>query len=315
LAKEGGVSALHLALQDYLRVRRALGSKLEGHDRLLTDFVAYLEAAGAPAITTELALRWATLPGDDAHPAYLARRLRTVRGFARHLSAFDSANQVPPVGLLPEVECRATPYLYTEAEVTALMAAARSLRPALRAATYETLIGLLVVTGCRIGELIRLDRDDVDWDEGVLRIRDTKFGKSREAALHATTLDALRAYAGVREELCPRSRALSFFLSPAGTRLVHVTVEATFTRLVRDAGLAARSPHCRPRLHDFRHSFAVTVLLNWYRAGVDVEAHLPRLSTYLGHAQPANTYWYISAVPELLSLAAERREQARGTGR
>ena len=306
------MSALRHAVDDYLRVRRALGSKLEGHDRLLADFVAYMETAGAPAITTELALRWAKLPGDGAHPSYLARRLGAVRGFARHIQAFDPATEVPPAELLPYRECRATPYLYTDADVAALMAAARSLRPALGAATYETLVGLLVVTGSRVGELIRLDRDDVDWDEGVLRIRDTKFGKSREVPLHPTTLDALGVYALVREELCPRATAPSFFVSPAGTRLVYVTVQATFARMVRHARLAARSQRCRPRLHDTRHSFAVAVLLEWYRAGVDVEAHFPLLTTYLGHARPSDTYWYLSAVPELLALAAERREHPLG---
>jgi integrase len=147
------------------------------------------------------------------------------------------------------------------------------------------------VTGARIGELLRLARNDVDWDEGLLTIRDSKFGKSREVPLHPSTLDALNAYAQRRDELCPRPKAASFFVSAAGTRLVYNSVWRTFSRLTRLAGLQARSQRCRPRLHDTRHTFASTVLLGWYRAGVDVQAHLPLLSTYLGHVSPANTYW------------------------
>ncbi len=189
------------------------------------------------------------------------------------------------------------------------MAAARALTPKLRAATYETLIGLLKVTGARIGELIRLDRHDVDWDEGVLVITYSKFNKHRELALHPTALDALTAYAHRRDELCAEPKSASFFVSTTGNRLVYVTVQQVFARLARAAGLRPRSKQCRPRLHDARHTFACTTLLGWYRAGVDVEAHLPLLSTYMGHANPANTFWYLSAVPELLALAAERREQ------
>ena len=189
------------------------------------------------------------------------------------------------------------------------MAAARSLTPALRAATYETLIALLMVTGARVGELIRLDRDHVDWAEGVLVIWDSKFAKSRELALHPSTVDALRGYAALRDRSFPASTVASFFVSPAGRRLVYRTVQQTFHRLVSDAGLTPRSNRCRPRIHDARHSFAVRTVLGWYRDGVDVQARLPWLSTYLGHRKPACTYWYLSAVPELLALAAERRER------
>jgi integrase len=174
------------------------------------------------------------------------------------------------------------------------MTAAGSLAPALRAATYQTLVGLLVVSGMRIGELIRLDRDDVDGDEGLLVIRDSKFGKSREVPLHPSTADALGGYARLRDELCPRPATASFLVSPAGTRLVYNTVQRTFARLARDAGLTARSERCRPRLHDARHSFASAVLLGWYRTDASVEPQMPLLSTYLGHGQPSGTYWYYS---------------------
>jgi integrase/recombinase XerD len=247
------MSALRQAASDYLAVRRALGSKLEGYPRLLDSFITYLEAAGAATVTTELAVAWARLPGNDAHPSYLGKRLCMVRGFARHLQAFDPATEVPPAGLLPGRKCRAVPYLYSEADIAALMTAAGSLAPALRAATYQTLVGLLAVSGLRIGELIRLDRDDVDGGESLMVIRDSKFGKSREVPLHPSTAAALAAYARLRDELCPRPATASFLVSPAGARLVYNTVQRTFARLARDAGLSARSERCRPRLHDARH--------------------------------------------------------------
>lgn len=308
------MSGLHEAVEDYLTVRRGLGFKLKDYPWMLGDFVTYLDAAGASTVTAELALAWALQPGDCAHPAYLSKRLSVVRGFARHLQAFDPATEVPSADLLRWQRCRATPYLYSGADIAALMGAARALTPRLRAATYQTLIGLLKVTGARIGELIGLDRQDVDWDDGVLVItysKFNKFNKSRELPLHPSTIDALRAYALERDELCPEPNTPSFFVSATSDRLVYVTVQQVFAGLARAAGLRARSKQCRPRLHDARHTFACTTLLGWYRAGggADVEAHLPLLPTYMGHANPANTFWYLSAVPELLALAAERREQ------
>jgi integrase len=247
------MSDLHRAVEDYVAVRRALGGKLTRHPRLLNSFVDYVEAAGSQTITTDLALAWAWLPGQHAHPGYVGNRLSAVRGFARHLQAFDPATEVPPVRLLPRPGCRVVPYLYSDAEIAALLATACSLTPALRAATYETLIALLMVTGARIGELIRLDRDHIDWNESVLVIWDSKFAKSRELALHPSTVNALRGYATLRDRTLPASTAASFFVSPAGRRLAYNTVQQTFHRLVRDAGLTPRSDQCRPRIHDARH--------------------------------------------------------------
>jgi integrase len=212
--------------------------------------------------------------------------------------------------LLPWQECRAVPYIYSDEDITALMAAARALSPRLRAATYETLVGLLKVTGARVGELINLDREDVDWDEGVLVLRYTKFNKCRELALHSSTVEALKAYSRVRDELCPAPKSASFFVSTLGKRLVYVTVQQVFHCLVGSVGLKARSKSGLPRIHDARHTFACTTLVGWYRAGLDVEAQMPLLSTWMGHTNPDKTFWYISAVPELLALAAQRREQA-----
>jgi integrase len=305
------MTEIRAAIADYLAVRRALGYKLEDHGWLLADFASFLDGHDAGTVTTELALAWATLP-EDVLPSWWAARLRVVRGFARHVKAFDPATEIPPVGLLACRNRRAVPYFYSDAEVCALMAATASLRPALHAATYRTLIGLLVVSGMRLGEVIRLDRSDLDTAEAIVTIRDSKFGKSRQVPLHPSTLDALADYTRVRERHCPDPTSASLLISTAGTRLISQNVEYVFARLVRSAGLAARSEGCHPRLHDFRHSLAVNTLLGWYRDGLNVPARLPLLSTLLGHTKPANTYWYLSAVPELLALAAARRDRGLG---
>jgi len=299
------MSGLRAELANYLAVRRALGFKLGRAGLLLADFVGYLEANGTDTITTENAFAWASLP-VNASSDWWGYRLSVVRAFARHLHAIDPVHDVPPTGLLPAKTHRATPYLYSDANIAALMAAARQLRSPLRAATFETLVGLLAVTGLRIGEALRLDRDDIELTGGVLRIRQTKFGKSREVPLHPSTVQALAAYALRRDQLCPRPREQAFFVSTAGTRLLYCNAHLAWLDLVRRARLGPRSATCRPRPHDLRHSFAVRTLLGWYRDGADVAACMPLLSTYLGHVHPGNTYWYLSAAPELLTLVAAR---------
>ena len=235
-----------------------------------------------------------------------------VRGFARHLQALDPATEVPPLGVLPYRCRRVAPYVYSDADVTALMAATGMVRSPQRAATYETLIGLLAVTGMRLGEAVRLDCDHIDWDEGIVTVWNSKFRKSRAVPLHPSSLDALRRYAQLREQCFPRPSSPSFFLSTTGTRLDARGIHKLFPGLVHKAGLEQPGRR-RPRLHDLRHRFAMRTLLGWYRAGVDVEARMPLLSTFLGHSNPENTYWYLSAVPELLSLASERLEAGRRT--
>lgn len=305
------MNALDRHLEDYLAIRRALGFKLVGEGQLLAGFVAFAEAAGQRTVTTKAALEWARLP-RSGNPNYLSRRLRAVRGFARYLHALDPSCEVPPIELLPARKHRPAPYLYRDREVLALMAAARGLRPALRAATFEALIGLLACTGLRIGEAIRLDREDFDPARGLLTIRDSKFGKSREVLLHESAVRALLAYGERRDRLCPRAKDRSFFVTTRGTRPTHPTIYGAFRVLLERAGVRHPSPPKRPRVHDLRHSFAVKTLLGWYRDGGDVAARMPLLSTYLGHVDPAATYWYLSAAPELLGLAAERLELASG---
>ena len=303
------MSALCSALEDYLALRRSLGFKLDRDGRLLAQFVAYCDAAGAEAVSIELAVAWATLPGG-ADPAWAAQRLTVVRGFAKYLALMDERTEIPPVEMLPDRSHRATPYLYSEHEVLGLMAAARKLPAAMRQETTATIVGLLYTTGMRIGEALRLDRGDVDLDDGVLVVRDSKFGKSREVPLHKSAVAALRSYAERRDELCPRASTNAFFLSATGTRVLYCNFHMAFLGLVREAELRQRSPRCRPRPHDLRHSFAVSTLIDWYREGVEVEPLLARLSTYLGHVHPGNTYWYLSAAPELLALAAARLEDS-----
>lgn len=299
------MSPLHGQLADYLVIRRAMGFKVERHERLLGQFVDYLAAHGAMTLTSEYALDWAVAP-SQADPRWWAARLSTVRGFAVHLHALDPAHQVPPHGLIPHGPRRTVPHLYTDREIAALVHAAGTLSFALRAATYQTLVGLLAATGMRVGEAIGLDRTDLDAQLGVLTVRDTKFGKSRQLPLHPTTTVALRDYLRLRDQLMPSPSTPALLLSTRGSRLRYERVWETFHRLVGQAGLTPRSPAGSPRIHDLRHTFAVATLLNCYRDGADVQAMLPRLSTYLGHTDPKHTYWYLSAAPELLALAAER---------
>ena len=303
---------LQQALPEYLTLRRGLGYKLHEVGRLLTSFVAFADQAGACTVSIDLALAWATLPAEAA-PVYIAHRLSAVRGFAGYLQTIDPATQIPAAGLLPGRGYQPpTPYLYSDADVLALLAAARALTPPLRSATFETLIGLLAVSGLRIGEVMRLDRDEVNLTDEVLTVRNSKFGRSREVLCHRSTVEALRVYADRRDGLCTAPRSASFFVSTRGARLTHSTIHRTFQLLLRQTGLDQRPGMCRPRVHDFRHSFAVNTLLRWYRDGIDVQARMPLLSTYLGHINPAATYWYLSAAPELMALAAERLERFTG---
>jgi integrase/recombinase XerD len=302
------VSGLRAALAEYLQLRRAMGFTLERPASLLASFVAFAEAEGAARITAGLALAWATRPAG-ADPSWHAARLSAVRGFAQYLQALDPQTEVPPPGLLPgRSSRRAEPYLYSAADIAALMSAAQAIRSPLRAATYQALIGLLAVTGARVGEAIRLDRGDLDWGEGRLTVRHGKFGKSRQLPLHPTTAQALAGYAQLRDRHSPRPASPAFFISLTGTRLIYKNVHYTFHRLVQAAGLQPRSARCRPRIHDLRHSFAVATLISWYQDGRDTQPRLPLLSTYLGHVDPADTYWYLQAAPELLTLAAARLE-------
>ena len=304
------MSALEQALADYLQLRRSLGHELADAARLLPHFVTYLDAHRSPTVTVEMALGWSQQPNTGKVTSIGSRRMTAARGFARYLAGIDARTEVPPLGLMSHTQRWRRPFIYSPADIDAVMnQASRLIGSPLRAATYETLIGLLAASGLRIGEAIKLDRSDVDWVEGVLLIRESKFGKTRLVPLHSSSMQALTDYTRLLDDLQPRPLEPSFFVSLTRKRLCYAAVSVTFRRLIDNAGIGTGAPSA-PRLHDLRHTFAVRTLLGWYRAEEDVQAKIPSLSTYLGHREPASTYWYLSAAPELLALAAARQHTA-----
>jgi len=304
------MTPLRQALRDYLRIRRQLGYQLAEDGRLLETFVDFLEQAGAATITTELALAWAKLPvGARAHR--WRQRLGIVRRFARYLATIDPHAEVPSKDLLPASCRRVAPYIYSDADIAALMGEARALAPPLRAATYETLIGLMAATGVRIGEALGLDRQDVDLRNGSLHVR-ARQAKQREVPLHDSATTALRKYAKLRDQHWPDPKTHAFFVSRGGLRLARSAVKDTFPKLIRRAGLEGHGQRVRPRPHDLRHTYTVCTLLDLHRAGAEVQRELPRLSTYLGHVDPASSYWYLQAVPELMALVGRRLDGVLG---
>lgn len=300
------MSRLEQSLTDYLQLRRSLGHQLDDAARLLPRFVGFLDDRGLSTVTVAAAVEWATTPTTDPGSTVGPRRMTAVRGFARYLVGVDPATEVSPLGLLPLQARWRGPFVFSPDDIDLIMNRMRGLTPPLRAATYVTLIGLLAATGLRIGEAIKLDRTDIDWSSGVLLIRESKFGKSRLVPMTESTLQALADYAGLRDQLQRRVRQPSFFTSRTRQRLCYQVVSAAFRAVIDDGGIGADAPR-RPRLHDVRHTFAVRTLLGWYRSGEDVQAKIPALSTYLGHREPGSTYWYLSAVPELLAYAAARQ--------
>lgn len=304
------MSRLRAAAEEYLAMRRALGFKLTVFGPRLMGFVGYCEARNVDHVRTDLALEWATATPGSSDGVYQARRLDVVRIFARHRAPMDPATEVPGQDLLPHRYRRVAPHHYGAEEITALMDVADSLVPATRAATWRTLIGLLAVTGMRVGEACRLRRGDVAQIEGRIVILDSKFNKSRQVFCDPTTVVALDAYAQARDQRFRGPGADTFFVNSRGTSLDPSNLPHTFAKLVTTTGITAPAGRRAPRLHDLRHTFAIDTMLAWYRDGGDVQARLPLLSTWLGHVDPKSTYWYLQAVPELLALAAARLEQA-----
>jgi integrase len=307
------MKSLAAHLDAYLELRHTLGFKLLTAGGLLRRFVLFAHAKNASFITTKLAVDWATQLAD-CQPAQWGNRLGMVRRFAQFVSGIDPRTEVPPQDLLPCRFHRKPPYLYSDRQVCDLIRAARQLPDPkdLRAVSNGMLFGLLAVTGMRVGEAIGLDRKDVNLNHGLLTVRQTKFNKSRLVPIHATTQEKLRDYERRRDQTCPHAKSPSFFLSERGTRLNRSTVRHWFILASRQIGLRGPTDRRGPRIHDLRHCFAIKTILNWYRRGVDVEAHLPELTTYLGHGHVADTYWYISSTPELLRLATQRLEHQRG---
>lgn len=307
------MSPLEAALADYLRLRRGLGHKLEDAGRQLARFVTHLDGTGAQAITMQATLGFVFDPELDPASSRPVKRLTAVRGFARYMSGIDTRTEIPPAGLVSYRSRRRNPYLFSGQDVAALIRAARAATPfPFRAETLATLTGLLAVTGMRVGEALRLDLADIGWDDGVIAIRDTKFAKGRDVPVSASTIQALAAYAHRPDR--PRPAAARLFVSLAGTPVIYTDFGCAFRQAVAAAGIGEASP-VRPRIHDLRHSFAVRTLLGWYRAGLDAEALLPRLATYLGHREIRFTYWYLTATPELLGQAAARLEAVQAVAR
>lgn len=310
------MSSLQTALDEYLAVRRALGNKLRLAGRLLQRFVEFAEQEGADYITTELALKWATQPAH-AQPSQWANRLRMVRLFARYCQPNDPRTVVPPPDLLPHQYRRMTPHIYSDQEIVRLIKATRRLPSTigLRPQTYATLFGLYAATGLRANEALHLNRDDVDLVNGVLTVRDSKFGKARYVPVHPSTQRALQHYAELRDRLCRMPSSPRFFLSDRGIRISYDMLRWTFVKVSHQIGLRAPGDSHGPRLHGLRHRLAIITLLKWYRRGVDVERHLLELSTFLGHAHITDTQWYLTATPQLLRYALKRVERSERRAR
>jgi integrase len=279
----------------------------------LPKFVLFLKRRRSPSITTRLAVEWAAEP-QTTKPGYWAQRLSMTRGFAKYMSGLDSRTEIPPAGILPYGNRRRRPHIYTASEIRQLLKTTRTTGQAgrIRPQTYATLFGLLSVTGLRLSEALHLDDGDVDLNAGVLTIRESKWRKSRLVPIHATTAKRLALYQRKRNQLHPKQTAPAFFILNNGNRPKVIAAEREFLRVARRIGLRGPVGTKGPYLHDLRHTFAVNTLLRWYRSGTDVERHLPELSTYLGHSRVAYTYWYLSAEPELLQLAATRLDLKKG---
>lgn len=302
------MNTLREAVQHYLTMRRALGFKLLLAGNALSDFVTFMEKRRAVHITVRLALQWAQQP-PNAQRATWAARVGYVRGFARYYSAIDPRTQIPPCELMPYRPRRAQPYLYSRTEISDLLRAALTLSDGsgLRPWTYYCFLGLLSVSGLRLGEALDLKLEDVDLDEGVLTVRG-KLDKMRLVPLHGSTRKVLADYIARRERILAGRLAPCLFVSSTGCRLHRVDVYRTFHALSRQIGLRSPTDRRGPRLHDFRHRTASEILLSWYRNGEDVERRLPLLSTFLGHVHPSDTYWYLSLCPELMGVAAKLLE-------
>jgi integrase len=313
------MTGLGQALDEYLALRQALGFKLRQTARELPRFVQFVEREGADFITTKLALRWAQ-ENPEAKLVTHADRLAMVRRFAAWRSAEDPRTEIPPVRLLPRRYQRPTPYIYSTQEVESIVSTAASLpsESGLRGCTFSTVFGLLAVTGMRVGEAVALNRDDVDLQAGCLTIRQGKLGKSRFVPIHATTKDVLGHYAEKRDATLPGANTPAFFVSERGRRISAWSAEANFitvSHLIRLRSPTVDGRRGRgPRLHDLRHRFAVSALIDWYRVGADVDREIPKLATYLGHEGPEQVYWYLQAVPELLELATQRSQRAASGG-
>lgn len=302
---------LTTTLREYLKIRRSFGYQLQHTEKCLKNFIAFLVKRNCRFITVRLALQWATLP-QCATRAHWAQRLSTIRLFARYRAAEDPRTEIPPLHLLSEQPHRAIPYIYSNKELRQLLVAFQSLpSKGLRHHTYYTFFGLMMATGCRISELLSLNRDDLDLNNGWITIWNSKFNKSRLLPLHPTTVEQLKKYSKIRDKFL-RHDAPAFFVSERGTRITIWSARWVFIQVSKQIGLRGPDDSNGPRIHDIRHRFATKTLLNWYRKGLDINQKILLLSTYLGHKKPSDTYWYVTGTPELLAQATTRFEKKIG---
>ena len=302
------VPELRTLISDYLGMRRALGYKLEGDGRVLSAFADYLDRCDAQMITVEHAVRFATASAESSARSQ-ALRLSAIRLFARWAQLLDHRIEVPPARLLPARATRPTPFIYSQEQLEALLAAADQLHPRFRAVTFRTLLSLQAATGVRTGEAIGLDLSDLDLRQETLTVTG-KYGKTRLLPLHPTVTEALTGYLDTRSQLLPAAHCPALLISTRGTRLGRGSIHPTFRALAKRAGLTAASSASRPRPHDLRHTFAVNTMLDAYRSGTDPAATLPLLATWLGHADPRDTYWYLTGTAELMEAATARLNRA-----
>lgn len=297
----------------YVTLRRRMGFKFVEGAELLADFIDGCDSRGESVVTAAKAITWARSSGTA--PNWWAKRLSIARGFARFAAGMapEAGHQVPPPGAFPTRPHRATPFIYGADDIVRLMMAARGLPSPWWAIVIEFAIGFLAVTGLRVGELVRLDTSDIDWTQGMLTVRSSKFGKSRLLPLHPSALVALRVYSGRRERPVNPRRTPALLVSTTGARVRYDSLHRTFRRLVVELRLRHPTTGQPPRVHDLRHTFAVSTLFGWYRSGIDVASRMHLLSAYLGHRDAANTYWYLSAAPELMTLVADRLDATKET--
>lgn len=312
---------LQARVEQYLAERRHAGFELSTVGHGLERFSRYVDQIGHHGpLTVDLMAAWASqAKGGRGDRATSARQLRLLRPFTGWLRQFEPATEVPDEAIFGPVPGRTAPHIYSEHEIVELLAAARglghsgSVLSSLRSAVIETLFGLIASTGLRISEALALYDADVDLQAQVLTIRQSKFGKSRLVPLHPSAAQALARYRTQRNLyvrarpqapffVCTRGKLLG---QPVGDRQIH----RIFEQLRKQLGWVDRGTHGAPRVHDLRHAFAVRRLMLWHEDGVDIDQRMLALSTYLGHARVTHTYWYLSGVPELMSLIGQRFEK------
>ena len=306
--------SMQARVRDFLAERRRLGFELTNMGRGLREFARYIDARGErKPLTVEIMAEWARR--DKHHskvPITWARRLKMLRPFARYLQQFEPRTEVPDESIFGSVDQRLAPHIYSEAEIVDLLGAARQLQPDLRGAGYEALFGLLASTGLRVSEAVHLCDGDVDLRAGMLTVRRTKFAKSRQVPLHPSTVKALSHYRRLRSVYVERDADAPFLIGTRGKRLGHELglhqINLVFATLRDQLGWINRGAHHAPRVHDLRHTFVVRRVMLWHQQGINVDQAMLSLSTYVGHAMVTNTYWYLSAVPELIAVAANKFE-------